>query len=73
MLDASVGVARVVCGATSGPPVLLPTVARRLAEVGPDAAMAAITDELSDLMAHEDETVRQVYGVAIRRALRQLT
>jgi hypothetical protein len=51
----------------------LPTAAARLSEGGPDAAMAVITDELSDLMAHEDETARQVYGVAIRRALRQLT
>jgi aerobic carbon-monoxide dehydrogenase medium subunit len=72
VLDASVGIARVVCGATSGPPVLLPNAAARLAEVGPDGAMAVIADELSDLMAHADETVRQVYGVAVRRALRQL-
>ena len=34
--------------------------------------MAVIADELSDPMAHADETVRQVYGVAVRRALRQL-
>jgi len=72
VLDASIGIARVVCGATSGPPLLLPSVAARLAEVGPNAAMSMITDELSDLMAHEDETARQVYGVAVRRALRQL-
>jgi hypothetical protein len=73
VLDASAGIARVVCGATSGPPLLLPTAAARLAEGGPDAAMTVIADELSDLMAHEDETARQVYGVAIRRALQQLT
>ena len=73
VLDASVGTARVVCGATSGAPLLLPTAAARLAEVGPDGAIAVIADELSDLMAHEDETTRQVYTVAVRRALRQLT
>jgi carbon-monoxide dehydrogenase medium subunit len=73
VLDPSLGIARVVCGATSGPPLLLPTAAAALADTGPDAALAMITDELLDLMAHEDETTRQVYGVAVRRALRQLT
>ena len=72
VLDASVGIARVVCGAISGPPLLLPTTAARLAEGGPDAATEVIADELADLMALEDAAARQVYGVAVRRALRQL-
>jgi carbon-monoxide dehydrogenase medium subunit len=72
VLDSSVGIARVVCGATSGPPVLLPTAAAALADAGPEAAIAVIADEIANLLAHEDETARQVYGVAVRRALRQL-
>jgi carbon-monoxide dehydrogenase medium subunit len=72
VLDGSEGIARVVCGATSGPPRLMPAAGAALADSGPDAAIAVIADELVDLLAHEDETAREVHGVAVRRALRQL-
>jgi carbon-monoxide dehydrogenase medium subunit len=72
VVDGSAGIARVVCGATSGAPRLLPAAGAALADAGPDAAMAVVADELADLLAHEDEMARQVYSVAVRRALRQL-
>lgn len=72
VLDDTHGIARVVCGATLGRPVLLPASATRLAESGPDAAIALVGDEVVALLADADDTACQLHAVAVQRALRQL-
>jgi carbon-monoxide dehydrogenase medium subunit len=70
--DATTGLARVVCGALHGPPVLLPQTARHLAESGSAAATAIVTDEIAALLQHLDPIARQLQVIATRRALAQL-
>ena len=72
VLDRVAGVARVVCGAVDGPPVLLPQTSRRLDETGLAAAAAMIAEEITDLLPQMDEITRQLHAVAVRRALGQL-
>ena len=72
MLDDANGIARVVCGATAGPPVLLPATCERLAQAGADAALGVVGDEVAAVLAHDDDTSRQLHAVAVQRALRQL-
>lgn len=72
VLDAENGVARVVCGATTAMPVAMPATAACLAQSGPQAATAAVRDEIASLLEHEDAISRQVHAVAVQRALRQL-
>ena len=67
ILDEANGVVRVVCGAVSGTPMMLPKTAERLAEAGADAAMSVVVEELGALLDHAD-----VHVVAVKRALRQL-
>jgi carbon-monoxide dehydrogenase medium subunit len=70
--DDTAGIVRVLCGATAGPPILLPATAARLAEAGADAAIAAVADEVATLLSDADDISRQLHTVAVRRALRQL-
>src|SRR5208282_2012244 len=69
VLDEGNGLARVVCGATGGAPILLPHTAARLAEAGAAAATILVADELSALRG---SAPWQVHAVAVRRALAQL-
>ena len=72
VLDNAGGIARVLCGATAGAPLLMPATAARLAEAGADAAIAAVADEIATLLTHENAASHHLYVVAVRRALRQL-
>ena len=70
--DPSHALARVVCGATGGAPVLLTETSTRLADSGPEAAQAAAKQEFPARLAHIDAIARQLLGVAVQRALRKV-
>jgi carbon-monoxide dehydrogenase medium subunit len=72
VLDPDRGAARIVAGAMSGAPVLLPGLAARIAQDGlaavtPDAIGAALTEAAPDL----DRVAMRLHSVAIKRALLQ--
>jgi carbon-monoxide dehydrogenase medium subunit len=67
LFDERSGLARVVCGATGGAPIVLPRTAARLAEAGASAAADMVADEIISLKA-----TPPLHAVAVRRALAQL-
>lgn len=73
ILDQKSGLRRVLAGATDGSPVLLPKIAGRLAEAGPEAACAGLADEIAEVLPNSDFAARELHAVAVRRALMQLT
>lgn len=69
IVDPKSGLSRVLAGATDGPPVLLPTTARVLAESGPSAATDGVDSEIALLLPGHDAIARQLHATAVRRAL----
>lgn len=72
VLDPDRGFARIVAGALSGAPALLPGLAARVAQDGLEAATPEIIAEaLSEAAPDLDRVAMRLHGVAIKRALVQ--
>ncbi len=72
VLDPARGLARVVAGAVEAAPVLLPATSEALRDHGPDAAEAALAEEIARLLPHLDPAARRLRMVAVRSALRDI-
>jgi aerobic carbon-monoxide dehydrogenase medium subunit len=72
VLDVDRGIARVLAGAVEGAPVLLPAASARLPDAGPQAAIAAITDEIRTLLPHLTAVECALRATAVRRAITEL-
>ncbi|UTW11292.1 FAD binding domain-containing protein [Marinobacterium rhizophilum] len=72
VIDPQRGYARIVLGALDGAPVLLETLADTLAHKGVAAAIAATDAAVGAFVGGMPEHRRQLFSVAVRRALQQL-
>ncbi|MFC6329391.1 FAD binding domain-containing protein, partial [Alloalcanivorax gelatiniphagus] len=72
VVDPERGYSRVLVGALDSPPVPLEPVAEALAEDGPDGALAVLDAAVDTALGDYPEVNRQLYKVAVRRALAQI-
>ncbi|MBM7334239.1 MAG: FAD binding domain-containing protein [Alcanivorax sp.] len=72
VVDPERGYCRVLVGALDSPPVPLEPVAEALAAEGPDGAVAVLDAAVDTALGDYPQVNRQLYKVAVRRALAQI-